>query len=95
MLVFSVTCWAEEKGLWFLQVLEHLVGDGHLCVSEGGEGLFISSAHFSLYVIKKQGEGPTSKLTHLPEHATDTLTSSDQRQMCSQQTYKQIHYDKS
>lgn len=66
LLDIIVTCWAEEKGLGLLQVLIHLVGDRHLCMSKGAKGLLISSTHFGLNVIKKQGKGSAAELAHLP-----------------------------
>lgn len=62
----SVTCWAEEKGMRLPQVLIHLIGDGHLCMSKGAKGFLISSTHFWLNVIKQQGKGSAAELTHLP-----------------------------
>lgn len=50
----------------FLQVLIHLIGDGHLCMCKGAKGLLISSTHFWLNVIKKQSKGSAAELAHLP-----------------------------
>lgn len=61
----SLTRGAEEEGLRFPQVQVHLIGDGHLSMGKGAEGLLISRTHFSLNVIKEQREGPAAELLHL------------------------------
>lgn len=66
LIIISDTCWAEEKSLGLLQMLKHLIGDRHLCMSEGAKGFLISSTHFCLDVVKKQSKGSAAEFTHLP-----------------------------
>lgn len=48
-----MTCGTEEEGLRFSQMLVHLIGDGHLRVGEGAEGLVIGRTHLCFDVIKQ------------------------------------------
>jgi len=61
----GLTCRTEEEGLGLSQVLVHLVGDGHLGVGEGAEGLLVGGAHLRLNVVEQQGERPAAERPNL------------------------------
>lgn len=48
-----LTCGTEEEGLGLSQVLEDLVGDGHLGVGEGAEHLLVRGAHVVVDVVEE------------------------------------------
>jgi len=49
----ALTCGTEEESLRLSQVLEDLVGDGHLGVGEGAEHLLVRGAHVVVDVVEE------------------------------------------
>lgn len=49
----ALTCGTEQEGVGFSQVHVHCVGDGHLSVGEGAEGLLVCRTHLRLDVVEQ------------------------------------------
>lgn len=50
----ALTCGTEQEGGGFSKVPVHCVGDVHLSMGKGAEGLFVGRTHFRLDVVEQQ-----------------------------------------